>query len=272
MTDPVKEPMQVPERRIATSGEIADTKEMLVKVRKVIAKFHKVRRQNNERASGLRPAMFPAEQVQQIIQMQRDPQMEARAVAALRELISIVRGHEPNDHEIKIGLPEGFEQNFGMGVWPAVIAVALLSSGASVYSYFSYLTATEETIQMQSATPFERLTNAIGSNLWAIAALGGAVAVGYYIYHRRQVLQEREREQYMRQLGPVSRPRIPARLKKEKKEEKKEKNRRRTYRRRNPKKRSTKNINKMVKSLSRKEQKKMLKALDNNLIKTSKHK
>jgi hypothetical protein len=170
---------------MATPTEIADAKIMLEKVRSTVEQFHDIRRKNNERVAGLRPSVMPLEQLRQFVNQQRDPQMEERAVEALRQLISVIHGREPTRQEVQEGVPAGFEDSLGLGGWPAIVAVTMASTGAVVYSYFSYLKATEETIQLQSATPFERVLNAISNNIWGIAAVAGAGVAGYYMYQRR---------------------------------------------------------------------------------------
>jgi hypothetical protein len=127
--------------------------------------------------------------------MNRDPDREREAVEKLRQLIGIVLGREPTAEEMRQGLPEGFESSLSMGLWPQVVAVGVASSAVGVYSVFNYLTTREETIQLQTATPTERLMNAAANNIWAIAA-AGAVGVGALMYYRgKQVGGEQVKEE-----------------------------------------------------------------------------
>lgn len=226
MTEQSQTTDQASMQRMASPQEIADAKLMLEKVRNIVAQFHEIRRKNNERVAGLRPSVMPLGQLQQFVRQQRDPQMEERAVAALRQLISVIHGRDPTRQEIQEGIPNGFEESLGLGAWPALVAVTLASSGAVVYSYFSYLRATEETIQLQSATPFERAVNAISNNIWGIAAVAGAGVFGYYLYQRRQpegqIIRKRVTEIPYEEEEVEEVKRLPARRKNPKKNTSKE--------------------------------------------------
>jgi hypothetical protein len=164
---------------------------VLRKVRKEIAKFHDIRRRNNEVAAGLRMGSVPPDQARQIIVQGRDAEKERQAVEQLRQLITIIHGRSPTKEEMQIGIPDGFEAGLGAIQIPAVVAVGLASAGAGVFSVFSYLRAREETIQHQTATPMERLMNAAANNVWAIAA-AGAVGLGAVMYFKGKEVGEKE--------------------------------------------------------------------------------
>jgi hypothetical protein len=180
-----------PGQPAASPAEVAAAQRVLKKVRKQIARFHNVRRRNNEVAAGLRQGAVMPDQARQIIAMNRDPDKEREAVDKLRQLIGIVLGREPTAEEMRQGVPEGFEASLGMGLWPQVVAVGVASTAAGVYSVFNYLTTREETIQLQTATPTERLMNAAANNVWAIAAVG-AVGLGALMYYRGKHAGEEE--------------------------------------------------------------------------------
>lgn len=172
-----------PGQPAASPQQIAAAQQVLKKVRKEIAKFHDIRRRNNEVAAGLRPGSVSPQEAREIIRINRDPAREREAVDRLRQLIGIVLGRDPTSEEMREGLPEGFEASLGMGVWPQVIAVGVAATATGVYSVFNYLSSREETIQLQTATPTERLLNAAANNIWAIAA-AGAVGVGALMYFK----------------------------------------------------------------------------------------
>jgi hypothetical protein len=176
---------------LATPQQIAAAQQVLRKVRKEIAKFHEIRRRNNEVAAGLRQGSVPPDQARQIILQGRDPSKERQAVEQLRQLITIIHGRPPTKEEMQIGIPEGFEAGMGAIQIPAVVAIGLASAGAGVFSVFSYLRAREETIQHQTATPMERMMNAAANNIWAIAA-AGAVGLGAVMYFKGKEAGEKE--------------------------------------------------------------------------------
>ena len=191
MTQPV-----VPEQSAASPEQVREMKETIKRVRETIAKFHTLRRKNNERAAGLRPAMVPPQQVQQVLRQNRNPQAESRAVEQLRQFLTVLRGHEPSQQEMQEGIPEGFEETMSsMGFIPIPLALVLTSVGASVVTGFMYLIEVEQTNQQMTATPVERLLSAVSDNIWAVAAVG-AVGVGgfYYWNSRREEQEEREHE------------------------------------------------------------------------------
>jgi hypothetical protein len=176
---------------IASPQQLAAAQQVLRKVRKEIAKFHEIRRRNNEVAAGLRMGSVPPDQARQIIVQGRDAEKERQAVEQLRQLITIIHGRPPTKEEMQVGIPDGFETGLGVIQIPAVVAVGLASAGAGVFSVFSYLRAREETIQHQTATPMERLMNAAANNVWAIAA-AGAVGLGAVMYFKGKEVGERE--------------------------------------------------------------------------------
>lgn len=180
-----------PGQPAASPAEVAAAQRLLKKVRKQIARFHNVRRRNNEVAAGLRQGAVVPDQARQIIALNRDPDKEREAVEKLRQLIGIALGREPSSEEMRQGLPEGFEASLGMGLWPQVVAIGVASSAVGVYSVFNYLTMREETIQLQTATPTERLLNSAANNVWALAA-AGAVGIGALMYYRGKKAGEEE--------------------------------------------------------------------------------
>lgn len=188
MTQPaeVQEPMATPE-------QIAQARASIKQVRDIVARFHKLRRKNNERAAGLRPAMLFPQQIQEVLRTNRNPQAEKQAVESLREYLRVLRGHEPTQQDMQEGIPNGAEDQLGAVMIPAAIAVGLASVGASVYSVFGYLTEIEETIQLQHATPLDRLLQATSDNIWAVAAVG-AVGLGAAYYYKSSKKEEHEHE------------------------------------------------------------------------------
>lgn len=197
MTQPIQQP-QIPTltpeeaNREATPAEIRQLQDAIYKVRKVIARFHDTRRRNNERMAGLRAAKLWPQQVQQIVQATRQPEVEAQAVEQLRQFLRVLRGHEPTRHEMQEGIPEGLEQQMGMGGLPFAVAAVAVSLATSVYSVFSYIDNSEERIARETATPLESGLRALSSNIWGVAAIS-AVAGGVYIYHKSQVASEASR-------------------------------------------------------------------------------
>lgn len=197
MTQPVQqEPMATPE-------QIAQAKASIKQVRDVVARFHKIRRKNNERAAGLRPAMMFPQQVQEVLRASRNSQAEQQAVEKLREFLRVLRGHEPTRQDMQEGIPNGIEDQLGAVIIPASIAVSLAGLGVGVYSVFGYLTAIEETTQQQTATPLERLLQAASDNVWGIAAVG-AVGLGAAYYYKGTKKEEREHELEMEKTRTLS--------------------------------------------------------------------
>jgi len=195
MTQPVQpEPMATPE-------QIAQAKASIKQVRDVVARFHKIRRKNNESAAGLRPAMMFPQQVQELLRASRNPDAESQAVEKLREYLRVLRGHEPTRQDIQEGIPNGVEDQ--LGALPAAIAVSLAGLGAGVYSVFSYLTTIEVGVQQQRATPVERLLQAASDNIWGIAAVG-AVGLGATYYYKSTKKEEREHELEMEKARTIS--------------------------------------------------------------------
>ena len=196
MTQPIQPP-QIPNltpeeaNREMTPAEVRQLQDTIRNVRKIIARFHDTRRRNNERMAGLRAASVWPQQVQQVVHATRQPEVEAQAVEQLRQFLRVLRGHEPTRQEMQEGIPEGLEQQMGMGMIPFAIGAVAIALGTSVYSVFSYLDNHEERIAQQTATPLERGMRALSDNIWGVAAIG-AVAGGVYIYHRTQSSGERE--------------------------------------------------------------------------------
>ncbi|MHC4119757.1 MAG: hypothetical protein ACYSWO_19845 [Planctomycetota bacterium] len=143
--------------------------------------------------AGLRAASMWPQQVQQVVHATREPSVEAQAVAQLRQFLRVLRGHEPTRQEMQEGIPEGLEQQMGMGGIPLAIGAVAIALGSSVYSIFSYLDNHEERIAQQTATPLERGLRALSDNIWGVAAVG-AVAGGVYVYHQSQTAEERAHE------------------------------------------------------------------------------
>ena len=197
MTQPIQPP-QIPQlspeeaNREMTPAEVRQLQDTIRNVRKIIARFHDTRRRNNERMAGLRAASVYPQQVQQVVHATRQPEVEAQAVEQLRQFLRVLRGHEPTRQEMQEGIPEGLEQQMGMGMIPFAIGAVAIALGTSVYSVFSYLDNHEERIAQQTATPLERGMRALSDNIWGVAAIG-AVVGGVYIYHRTQSSGDRER-------------------------------------------------------------------------------
>lgn len=197
MTQPVQpEPMATPE-------QIAQAKASIKQVRDVVARFHKIRRKNNERAAGLRPAMMFPQQVQDALRANRNPQAEQQAVEQLREFLRVLRGHEPTRQDMQEGIPGGIEDQLGVIMIPAAVIVTMASLGTGVYSVFGYLTSIEETTQQQTATPIERVLQAASDNIWGIAAVG-AVGLGAAYYYKSTKKEERKHELEMEKTRTIS--------------------------------------------------------------------
>jgi hypothetical protein len=178
---------------MASPEQEREMRDTIARVRAVIARFHKLRRKNNERAAGMRAAMMTPQQVQMVLRSNRDPQMEQRAVEQLRQFLSVLRGHEPSRQEMQAGIPEGLEEQLPMGGVPFAVAAVAISLGAGVFSVFDYLTTIEEGNQQQTATPLERGLQALSDNIWGVAAVG-AVGLGGLVYYRTTKAAEQKRE------------------------------------------------------------------------------
>ena len=166
---------------VATAAQVAEMRAMIKKVRDAIARFHTIRRHNNERSAGLRASMVHPAQVQQMLRSTRNSQVEAQAVESLRQFITLLNGREPTQQEMQQGIPEGYEDRLGFVAVPIAVAAVALSLGGSVVSYFYYLTTIEEGNQQRTATPLERLLQTLSDNVWGVAAVG-AIALGGAIY------------------------------------------------------------------------------------------
>lgn len=204
MTQPIQPPQMpnlTPEEanREMTPAEVRQLQDTIKNVRKVIAHFHDTRRRNNERMAGLRAASVYPQQVQQVVQSTRQPEVEAQAVEQLRQFLRVLRGHEPTRQEMQEGIPDGLEQQMGMGLIPFAVGAVAIALGTSVYSVFSYLDSHEERIAQQTATPLERGMRALSDNIWGVAAVG-AVVGGVYIYHRTQSSGERKHQQKLERI------------------------------------------------------------------------
>jgi hypothetical protein len=180
---------------MASPAQIAEMRTTIKKVRDIIARFHKIRRQNNERAAGLRASMVHPQQVQAMLRSSRNPETEAQAVEALKQFITVLGGREPTRDEMQQGIPEGYEDRLAMSGIPFAIAMVALAVGGSVYSYFNYLTTVEVGNQQQTATPLERGLQALSDNIWGVAAVG-AIALGgaIYIQSSRSTSERRKAE------------------------------------------------------------------------------
>lgn len=182
-------------QEMATSAQIAEMRSTIKKVRDVIARFHKIRRHNNERAAGLRSSMVHPQQVQAMLRSSRNPEVEAQAVESLRQFITVLGGREPTRDEMQQGIPEGYEDRVAMSGIPFAIAMVAVAAGGSVYSYFNYLTTVEEGNQQQTATPLERGLQALSDNIWGVAAVGAVVLGGaIYIQSTRSTSERRKAE------------------------------------------------------------------------------
>lgn len=186
----------------ATPAQIAEAQRQIKLIRDKIKEFHDIRRMNNERAAGMRPAMVHPLQVRQVIQQQRDPQAEQRAVESLRNLIGIIVGGDPTKEQIQAGIPVDLEGKLGMGFWPAIILTGMIAVALPTYEVFSYLTEREHTVQIQTATPFERILKALTDNIYAVAlvgAIGGGVAIYFASTSARRAM-ELEAAEYHKEL------------------------------------------------------------------------
>jgi len=181
----------------ASPAQVAEMRVMIKRVRDEIAKFHHSRRQNNERAAGLRASMMHPMHVQQLTRSARNSQVEAQAVEALRQFITVLGGREPTREEMQQGIPEGYEDRLGLGMWPVALAVIAVAgaTGASVYEYFHYLNNIEDGIQQRTATPLERVLQALSDNIWGVAAVGAIVLGGaIYLQSSKSVGERRKAE------------------------------------------------------------------------------
>jgi hypothetical protein len=184
---------------MASPAQVVEMRAMIKKVRDVIARFHRIRRQNNERAAGLRASMIHPQQVQAMLRSTRNADTEAQAVEALKQFITLLGGREPTKEEMQQGIPEGYEDRLdatgmGFGIPLAIVAVAL-AAGGGVYSYFNYLTTVEEGNQQRTATPLERVLQALSDNVWGVAAVGAIVLGGaIYIQSSKSTSERRKSE------------------------------------------------------------------------------
>jgi hypothetical protein len=186
----------------ATPAQIAEAQRLVKLIRENIKKFHDVRRRNNERAAGMRPAMVHPLQVRQVIAQQRDAKAEQQAVESLKNLISIIVGGEPTKEQVQAGIPDNLEGQLGMGLWPAIILTGLVAVAVPTSAIFVYLTEREVTVQTLTATPFERVLNALSDNIYAVAllgAIGGGVAIYFASTSSRRAM-EREAAEYHTEL------------------------------------------------------------------------
>jgi hypothetical protein len=181
---PNQQPPTQVEDRTASPAEVAEAQRMMVAIRKLIAQFHETRRRNNEIAAGLRRARVTPDQARMVLAQTRDPQLEAQAVDALRQYLSILHGREPSRQEMQYGIPTGAEQQLGMGVWPYVVMVGLGAAGTSVYSYFQAVAERERTAQMAMETPIDRVMRLARENTTALT-IAGALGIGAYWYHTK---------------------------------------------------------------------------------------
>jgi len=184
---------------VATPQQVADMQETIRQVRTTIARFHDLRRKNNERAAGLRAAKLIPQQVQQVLTTNRKPRDEQVAVEQLRQFLRILRGQEPTPQDMRNGIPEGMEDQLGLIQIPAAIAISIASVGAGVVSVFTYLSDVEETNQRQTATPIELVLQALSDNIWAVAA-AGAIGLGGYVYYKSKKSDE---EEHRRQIEKI---------------------------------------------------------------------
>jgi hypothetical protein len=182
---PNQQPQQQVEDRMASPAEVAEAQRTMIAIRKLIAQFHDTRRRNNEMAAGLRRAKVTPDQARMILAQTRDPQLESQAVDALRQYLSILHGREPSRQEMQHGIPNGTEQQLGLGVWPYVVMVGLGAAGTSVYSYFQAAAERERTAQMAMETPIDRVLRLARENTTALT-VAGALGAGAYWYHQKQ--------------------------------------------------------------------------------------
>lgn len=182
-------------QEMATPTQVAEMRAMVKKVRDIIARFHKIRRQNNERAAGLRASMVHPQQVQAMLRSTRNSDTEAQAVESLRQFITLLGGREPTREEMQQGIPEDYEDRLAMTGIPFAIAAVAIAAGGSVYSYFKYLNTVEEGNQQRTATPLERLLQALSDNIWGVAAVGAIVLGGaIYVQSTKSTSERRKAE------------------------------------------------------------------------------
>jgi len=179
----------------ATPAQIAEARATIKKVRDAIARFHLIRRHNNERAAGLRASMVHPAEVQQMLRSTRNTQVEAQAVEALRQFITLLNGRPPTQQEMQQGIPEGYEDRLAVGWVPVLVGAGLIAAGAGVYSYFNYLTTIEEGNQQRTATPLERVLQALSDNVWGVAAVGAIVLGGAIYVQTSRSTSERRRSE-----------------------------------------------------------------------------
>jgi hypothetical protein len=198
---PPQIPQMTPEEanREMTPTEVRQLQETIANVRKIIARFHETRRRNNERMAGLRASTMWPQQVQQLVQATRQPQVEHQAVEQLRQFLRVIRGHEPTRQEMQEGIPNGLENQVAMGGIPFAVGAVAIALGSGVYSVFSYINDHEERIAQQTATPLERGMRLLSDNIWGVAAVG-AVVGGVYVYHRTQTSGERKHERELEKI------------------------------------------------------------------------
>jgi hypothetical protein len=165
----------------ASDQQVAQAQKTLARLRKEIARFHRLRRQNNEVIAGLRPGIITPDQAQMIAVNQRDPGMEQRAVDSLRTVIKTIAGHEPTAEEMAALIPEGAEDSLGWFPVAAAVAIGLASAGGAAISYFRYLSDREETIQEQTRGPVISALDRLASNTWALVGLA-AIGTGLFVY------------------------------------------------------------------------------------------
>ena len=127
-----------------------------------------------------------------ILAQTRDPQLENQAVESLRQLLAIVHGREPTRQEMQYGIPNGVEQQLGMGVWPWIVGAGIVSASTATYSYFQAVAERERTAQMAMETPIDRVLRLAQENTTALT-VAGAVGLGAYWYHTKQK-EKREHE------------------------------------------------------------------------------
>ena len=182
-------------QEMATPAQVAEMRTMVKNVRDIIARFHRIQRQNNERAAGLRASMVHPQQVQELLRSTRNSDTEAQAVEALRQFITLLGGREPTREEMQQGIPEGYEDRLAMTGIPFAIAAVAIAAGGSVYSYFKYLNTVEEGNQQRTATPLERLLQALSDNIWGVAAVGAIVLGGaIYVQSTKSTSERRKAE------------------------------------------------------------------------------
>lgn len=175
-------------QRAPTPQEVATAQRTLKRLRTEIARFHKLRHENNEVAAGMRAALVTPQQAQALLSQRRDADMEQRAVAELRKVIAIVRGREPTQQDMAELLPGGLEM--GLGIWPYVALAGIVAAGGSAISYFSYLNTQEERIAEETRGPVASTLRAISENTWAVVGLGGLALLGLLYWDTRSKLKQ----------------------------------------------------------------------------------